>query len=77
VESLSITGDLTRPSNQLKALATYNDGTVKDVTTTAVWNTSDRENAPVIQGIVMFPKGLKPVTITASFGGREASIKRN
>lgn len=77
VENLAITGNLAGAANQLKAIATFNDGSVKDVTTTAVWNTDNRDYAPVIQGIVMFPKGSRSVNITAYYGGREASIKKN
>ena len=75
VESLVITGDFTKTVNQLKALATFNDGTVKDVTDEAVWNTDNREYAPVFKGSVIFPQGSKPVTITAHYGGMEATIR--
>lgn len=76
VEKLTITGNFVGASSQLKAVATYNNGIVKDVTKEAVWNTSNRDYAPVIQGIVMFPKGPRPATITAHYGGKEATITR-
>lgn len=77
VENLQITGNITGASNQLKAIATFNDGSIKDVTTAAVWNTDNQDYAPVIQGIVMFPKGTRPVNITAYYGGLAATIKKN
>lgn len=78
VERLVIEGELTRAAVQLRAVAQYNDGTVRDVTDVAVWNTSNKNTAVVAQnGQVMFPEGLGPVTITASFAGQEASVTRH
>lgn len=77
VEKLQIEGELNRAASQLKVKAYYNDGKEVDVTDQAVWNTSNRKRAVVnAQGTVMFLEGLKPVTITASFAGQEASITR-
>lgn len=74
VESLEIVGDLQKAANQLKALATFNDGTIKDVSDEAVWNTDNREYAAVIKGSVLFPHGSRPVTITVNYGGLSAKI---
>ncbi len=77
VEKIEITGDLSKGANPLKATAIYNNGTVKDVTREAVWNTSNRNVAVVAaDGTVMFLKGPAPVVIKASFGGVEASISK-
>ena len=77
VDKLVIEGNLERGANQLKVTAYFNNGVVKDVTEEAVWNTSNRNVAVVSkQGNVMFLKGLTPVTIFASYGGKEAKIAR-
>lgn len=77
VERIEIRGDLAKWANQLKAVAIYNNGTVKDVTREAVWNTSNKNVAVVAaDGTAMFLKGPAPVVITASFGGVEASINK-
>ncbi|MCR4440601.1 MAG: hypothetical protein QHH10_00560 [Peptococcaceae bacterium] len=76
VEKLELEGELKSGAQQLKALARFNDGTVKDVTKEAVWNTSNRNVAVVSEGMVMFPGSLKPVIITASYKGREAQVER-
>jgi len=74
VVRLEIEGELVKGGNQLKAVAYFNDGTSKDVTKEAVWNTSNRNTALVIEGSVIFPAGLKPVIITADYGGKEVSL---
>ena len=74
VERLEIAGELVKGANQLKAIAHFTDGTSKDVTAEAVWNTSNRNSALVIAGSVLFPAGIKPVTITVDYGGKEASL---
>lgn len=74
VVRLEIQGEITRAANQLKAVAHFNDGTSRDVTAAAVWNTNNRNTAPVTAGVVMFPTGLKSVRITADYGGQEAAL---
>ena len=74
VESLEIVGDLTKAANQLKAMAHFNDGTSKDVTGEAVWNSSNRKTALVAAGAVMFPGGVSPATITVYYRGKEATL---
>jgi hypothetical protein len=77
VDYLVLTGELSKKANQVKAFAYYNDGTIKDVTQEAVWNTSNKNVAVVTnQGNVMFIKELAPVTITAHYSGKGAEIKR-
>lgn len=76
VEELVIEGALDKGANQLRLLARYNDGTVRDVTAEAVWNTSNKNAAVVTEGIVMFPKGFKPVTVMAAYKGKEAVLQR-
>ncbi|PKM88053.1 MAG: hypothetical protein CVU87_08295 [Firmicutes bacterium HGW-Firmicutes-12] len=77
VERLEIKGELTKGAVQLKAIASYNDGTIRDVTTEAVWNTNNKNRAIVTSdGMVMFLDGFKAVEITASFAGQEASVVR-
>lgn len=77
VDELVIEGSLDKGANQLKLTARFNDGSIRDVTTEAVWNTSNKNAAAVTRGIVMFPKGLMPVTITAGYKGKEAAVNRN
>lgn len=77
VDRLVLEGDLSKKANQLKAMAYYNDGTVKDVTQEAIWNTSNRNAAVVTnQGNAMFVTEFAPVTITAHYGGKRAESKR-
>lgn len=76
VEELTIEGRLEKGANQLKLLARFNDGNVRDVTGEAVWNTSNKNAAVVTKGLVMFPKGLKPVTVTAAYRGMGVSVER-
>ncbi|GEM_PF-1175156 len=77
VDKLVIEGNLWGGANQLKVTAYFNNGTVKEVTKEAVWNTGNKNVAVVTnQGNVMFPKGMAPVTIFASYGGKEAKIAR-
>jgi hypothetical protein len=77
VEKLEIEGELTKGAVQLKAKASYNNGTIRDVTKEVVWNTSNKNRAVVTSdGMVMFLDGFKPVKITASFAGQEASVVR-
>ncbi|MFY9175124.1 MAG: hypothetical protein WAO24_07265 [Peptococcia bacterium] len=77
VEKLEIVGSLTKDFSPLKAIATFNDGTVKDVSAEAVWNTNNREYVAVFQGDVIFSQGLKPVTVTVNYGRVSAQISRN
>ena len=77
IDYVAIEGTLTSGANQLKALAYYTDGSFKDVTKEAVWNTSNKNKALVTElGMVMFPEGLAPVTISAHYGGKGAEITR-
>jgi hypothetical protein len=77
VEKLEIEGELTKGAVQLKAKASYNNGTIRDVTKEVVWNTSNKNRAVVTSdGMVMFLDGFKPVKITASFAGQEVSVVR-
>lgn len=77
VESLTISGSLNQGASQLRAIAFFNDGSVKDVTQEAVWNTGNRNIAQVSQGLVMFLNGFKPVAVTVHYGGQEAGISRD
>ena len=55
VEKLVLEGELARGTNQLKAVAYFNNGTSKEVTNEAVWNSSNKNKAVVTeQGCVMF-----------------------
>lgn len=75
VEKLVLEGELNKSASQLKARAFYNDGTEKEVTNSAVWNTSNKNIAVVSSnGTVMFIKGLKPVEISVNYEGMGASI---
>lgn len=75
VEKLAVEGELSKGASQLKAVAYFNNGSKRDVTQEAVWNTSNKNNAIVNgQGGVMFPNGFKPVTITASYLGKESTV---
>lgn len=75
VEKLVIVGSLGKGANHLKAIAHFNDGSQQDVTKEAVWNTNNKNRALVSdEGMVMFLQGLKPVTITANYLGKEAKI---
>lgn len=77
VDNLVLEGNLQAGANQLKAIAYFNNGVVKDVTKEAVWNTSNKNIAVVNnQGNAMFPNGLAPVTIYACYGGKEAQVSR-
>lgn len=77
VERVVLEGELSTGTNQLKAMAYFNNGTSKDVTAEAVWNTSNKNKAIVTnQGNVMFLEGLAPVTISVHYGGQGAEIKR-
>lgn len=74
-EQIVIEGELVKGANQLKVNAIYNDGTRRDVTQEVIWNSSNRNVALVSSGgAVMFPKGIRPVVITAYFRNQEASI---
>lgn len=76
VDKLTIIGKLYKSANQLKLEALFSDGSKKDVTNEAVWNTSNRKAALVTQtGSVLFPNGLKSVKITASYKGKDSSIE--
>lgn len=78
VEKLALEGALNRIASPLKALAYFNDGTIKDVTTETVWNTSNKNIAVVAaNGVVMFSGSLGPVEITANYRGKEAKIARS
>ncbi|MGI6145030.1 MAG: hypothetical protein GX092_05255 [Clostridia bacterium] len=77
VEHVEIEGQLVKGVNQLKAVAYFNDGSSKDVTAEAVWNTSNKNVAVVTEtGQVMFLKGLAPITISAHYGDKGAEIER-
>lgn len=77
VDSLVIEGNLQSGANQLKAIAYFNNGVVKDVTKEAVWNTNNKNIAVVNeQGNAMFLNGFAPVTIFACYGGKEAQVSR-
>ena len=76
-EQVVIEGELSKGANQLKATAYFNNGTSKDVTSEAVWNTSNKNKVTVTkQGHAMFLEGWAPVTITAHYGGKGAVITR-
>lgn len=76
-EKLTIEGELNRGINQLQVIALFNNGTSKDVTKEVIWNTGNRGVAIVTSdGAVLFPDGLKPVTIFANYQELEASISR-
>ncbi|MCL1898713.1 MAG: hypothetical protein FWG16_07840, partial [Micrococcales bacterium] len=65
-EALLIQGTLDMGANKLSAIATMNDGVTRDVTAETIWNISNQNVAKVTEdGIVVFPDGLKPVTVTA------------
>lgn len=78
VERLVLEGEMTSPgANQLKAVAIFNDGKIKDVTKEVVWNSSNRNVALVsAHGTVIFVAGLKPVEITADYLGQQATKVR-
>jgi len=58
----------------LTASALYSDGTVKDVTYSGTWRTSNPSIASVYRGKVEFGSNTGNVTITFSYGGFEASV---
>ncbi|MGI6587979.1 MAG: hypothetical protein ACOX2N_04200 [Peptococcia bacterium] len=77
VEVVVLEGELSQGTNQLKAIAYFNNGTSKDVTKEAVWNTSNKNKAIVTeQGRVMFLGEFAPLTISAHYGGKGAEITR-
>jgi predicted RecA/RadA family phage recombinase len=77
-EALVIQGDLNQGANQLVAIATMNTGEVKDVSKEVVWNISNQNAAKITEdGTVVFPDGLKPVTVTAYYGGMKAELSRS
>jgi hypothetical protein len=77
VEVVVLEGELSQGTNQLKAIAYFNNGTSKDVTKEAVWNTSNKNKAIVTeQGSVMFLGEFAPVTISAHYGSKGAEITR-
>ncbi|MFN7134564.1 MAG: Ig-like domain-containing protein, partial [Myxococcales bacterium] len=57
---------------QVRAIATYSDGSTRDVTAEAAWNSTDFAIASVANGLV---KGIAPgnATITATHQGQSAS----
>jgi hypothetical protein len=76
-ESLVIQGTLDQGANTLSAIATMNTGEMKDVTKEAIWNISNQNVAKITEdGTVVFPEGLKPLTVTASYGGVKAELSR-
>ncbi|MDD2433387.1 MAG: hypothetical protein PHX01_06850 [Clostridia bacterium] len=78
VEKLVLEGELARGTNQLKAVAYFNNGTSKEVTNEAVWNSSNKNKAVVTeQGCVMFLGEFAPVTISVHYGGKGAEITRS
>lgn len=60
---------------QLRALASMNDGTMKDVTMLAVWTSADAKIARLIQSGFVVAMGRGSVTITAKWAGLEASLE--
>ncbi|MFZ5944565.1 MAG: S-layer homology domain-containing protein [Bacillota bacterium] len=58
----------------LTATALYSDGSVKDVTYSGAWRTSNPSIASVYRGKVEFGSNTGNVTITFSYGGFEASV---
>jgi len=58
----------------LTASALYSDGTVKDVTYSGTWKSSNENIATVYRGKVEFGKGTGNVTITFTYGGLEAKV---
>ena len=77
VEHVELEGQLVKGVNQFKAVAYFNDGTNKDVTAEAVWNTSNKNVAVVTaEGQVMFLQGLAPITISVHYGDKGAEIER-
>ncbi|HHY05600.1 MAG TPA: hypothetical protein GX532_01290, partial [Clostridia bacterium] len=77
-EELVLEGELARGTNQLKAVAYFNNGTSKEVTNEAVWNSSNKNKAVVTeQGCVMFLGEFAPVTISVHYGGKGAEITRS
>jgi hypothetical protein len=76
-EALIIQGALDQGANPLTAIATMNTGEIKDVTKEAVWNISNQNAAKITEdGTVVFPDGLKPLTVTAYYGGVKAELSR-
>jgi hypothetical protein len=76
-EALVIQGSLDQGANPLTAIATMNTGEIKDVTKEAVWNISNQNAAKITEdGTVVFPDGLKPLTVTAHYGGMKAELIR-
>lgn len=63
----------TRPV-YLTASALYSDGTVKDVTNSGRWESSNNNIATVYRGKVEFGRGTGNVTITFTYGGLEATV---
>jgi uncharacterized membrane protein len=58
----------------LTATALYSDGSVKDVTNSGTWKTSNPSIASVYRGKIEFGSNTGNVTITFTYGGYEASI---
>jgi len=81
LSSVSITGlpsNLVPPQTvQLTATANYSDNSLKDVTTSATWSSSNTNIATVSGGVVTAKAAGPPVSISCTFEGKSAAVNLN
>jgi hypothetical protein len=82
VDKPAVTGVILSPLNQTVVAgtkvqyalkATYTDGTMPDVTTSATWTTSDQETLPISTGGLASTRSPGNYTVTGAFGGFSAT----
>lgn len=61
-------------SQQLTATASYSDGSTKDVTSTATWNSTDASIAAVAAGGMLTAKGSGQCSVSANIGTISGSV---
>lgn len=64
---------------QTHAIATFSDGSTRDVSNSANWSSSAPNFgiAPLAEGILLTPTAIGATTLSASYGGQTASINAN
>lgn len=65
---------LLKDTKKVEVMATYPDGTVKDVSAEAEWTTSNEKVADAINGVIT-AYGAGTATLTASYGTKTATIE--
>ncbi len=61
-------------TTQLKAVATFNDGSTKDITTDFAWTSSDTRTIGASSSGTLSGLASGKATITGSYQGRQASV---